>query len=164
MRDLRLIQNLVLSLLLIFSISSEACEALLTGSVVIDKHRSGTVKSLKSVSSLTDTYGDNSPLYNLLISNDFIKNKKWKSQNISLETVIKSGKLELKKQNHSLLEPWSEDEKYLIAKDFDAEKFKQKVNGFLEPHDSKLLATTIEISLLHKQKRVCTHKLKIDNH
>lgn len=164
MQILRFIKHLIFTLTIAFSVSSWACEALFTGSVVLDKHRSGTVKSLKSVSSLTDTYGDNSPLYNLLISVDFLKNKKWQTQNISLETIIKSGKLELKKQSHSLLEPWSEDEKYLIAKDFDADKFKQKVNGFLEPYDSKLLATTIEIHILHKQKVVCTHKLKIDNH
>lgn len=153
-----------LSITILISSSSLACDLLSTGHVVTDKYRNGTTKQLKSISSLTDTYGDNSPIYNLLISKDTIKKHKWDTSHLSVETKIKSGSLDLKKQTHNVFETWKDDDKFLHIKDFDADKFKEKVFGFLEPHDSKLLATSIELSVMYKNKLVCTQKLSIDTH
>ncbi len=154
---------IVLAFVLI-SHPSLACEDLMTGTVVIDKHRNGKVKTLKTITSIQNSYGDSAPLYNILISKATLESKKWDLQKLNLAIAVKTGKLELQKETFKDLALWSEDSEFYSFTQFDKEKFSSKINSLMENQNKKLTPTTIELSLSLDQKEICKQKLTIDSH
>lgn len=146
--------NLVIAILSLSQLG-HACDFLFTGNVVQDYHSSGKVKTLKSISSIQDDFGDSSPLYNLLVKKSLLP-KDIKSEALKITIKLKMKKGGPRTESFKQTAPWKEDSEYLSFSDFDAQKFSDTV--YLNHVEQ------FEISLFNDKAVLCTKKVNVDNH
>jgi hypothetical protein len=143
-----------------------ACDYLFTGNIVEDHFSSGKVKMLKSITELTNDFGDSAPLENILIKKSTLKSHKDLSVEIKL---VGENKKETAYQTFKNTIVWSGDEEYLVFSDYDAEKLNQVVFKSENEEKSKREHASeaphgLILTLKQGTKVLCTKKLNIDNH